>query len=305
MVEQSAAESFAYILGVYLGDGCVTTWRAASRSDRLVFRLNTIDEDFAGATKMALADISGYTATICCHPVSKSSKPNWALALGDRALCQRLITDTHKKQVIPSYAFDWSRELKLAFIVGLMDSEGYVAGNSNHTGRRFYMGFKSCDAWVPDFIRILHSVGIATGKVGIERPRRKGYKTPIRFAIKMQSWIDSGARVSASLASSSEWVNGQLRHQIREDCAFARSNSDQVGTVLYQTLRSVSDHHIFVVCRDGTFYDAVPADVRKRGPWQGQHRGEVECLKPEYRLALARDGYMLVRCEAAVFKPEA
>jgi hypothetical protein len=56
------------------------------------------------------------------------------------------------------------------------------------------MGFKSCDAWVPDFIRILHSVGIATGKVGIERPRRKGYKTPIRFAIKMQSWIDSGAR---------------------------------------------------------------------------------------------------------------
>ena len=26
--------------------------------------------------------------------------------------------------------------------------------------------------------------------------------------------------------------------------------------------------------------------------------------KPEYRLALARDGYALVRCEAAVFKPE-
>ena len=27
--------------------------------------------------------------------------------------------------------------------------------------------------------------------------------------------------------------------------------------------------------------------------------------KPEYRLALARDGYMLVRCELAVFDPEA
>jgi hypothetical protein len=38
---------------------------------------------------------------------------------------------------------------------------------------------------------------------------------------------------------------------------------------------------------------------------QGQHRGEVERLKPEYRLALERDGYMLVRCEEAVFKPEA
>jgi hypothetical protein len=28
-------------------------------------------------------------------------------------------------------------------------------------------------------------------------------------------------------------------------------------------------------------------------------------LKREYRLALARDGYVLVRCEAAVFKPGA
>jgi hypothetical protein len=37
----------------------------------------------------------------------------------------------------------------------------------------------------------------------------------------------------------------------------------------YQTLRSVSDHHVFV------------------------------------RLALARDGYALVKCEHAVFKPEA
>jgi uncharacterized protein YjhX (UPF0386 family) len=27
--------------------------------------------------------------------------------------------------------------------------------------------------------------------------------------------------------------------------------------------------------------------------------------KPEYRLALARDGYALVKCELAVFKPEA
>ena len=72
----------------------------------------------------------------------------------------------------------------------------------------------------------------------------------------------------------------------------------------YQTLRSVSDHHVFVVCRDGTFYERVPADIRKQGPGQGMHRGEIEKLKPEYRLALARDGYALVTCESAVFKPE-
>jgi len=31
---------------------------------------------------------------------------------------------------------------------------------------------------------------------------------------------------------------------------------------------------------------------------------EASKLKPEYRLALARDGYALVKCELAVFKPE-
>jgi hypothetical protein len=46
----------------------------------------------------------------------------------------------------------------------------------------------------------------------------------------------------------------------------------------YQTLRSVSDLHLFVVCRDGAFYDSVPHDTRRRGPWQGQHRGELANL---------------------------
>ena len=72
----------------------------------------------------------------------------------------------------------------------------------------------------------------------------------------------------------------------------------------YQTFRSVSDHHVFVACRDGFFHELVE-EVRKKGPWQVMKRGAIEALKPEYHLALARDGYLLVRCEAAMFKPEA
>ena len=40
------------------------------------------------------------------------------------------------------------------------------------------------------------------------------------------------------------------------------------------------------------------------GPWQGNRRGAVDALKPEYLLALARDGYALVRCQHALFNPE-
>jgi hypothetical protein len=74
--------------------------------------------------------------------------------------------------------------------------------------------------------------------------------------------------------------------------------------VRYQTLRSISDVHVFVLCYDGTFYERVPQDVRKQGPWQGNRRGDVEALKPEYRSALEPDGYALVKCDIAVFNPE-
>ena len=51
----------------------------------------------------------------------------------------------------------------------------------------------------------------------------------------------------------------------------------------YQTFRSVSDVHMFVLCYDGTFYEAVPDDVRKQGPWQGNRNGDVEALKTATR----------------------
>lgn len=208
MIGQDASKAFAYILGVFLGDGCVTMSWNRGHKDRPVFRLNTIDEDFAKATTAALSSLSDYQVTVGCHAVAKSTKPNWSLVHGDKVLCERLVSDTESKRTIPSYVFGWSRDLKLAFIAGLMDSEGFVAGNSNHTGRRFYMGFKSCDVWFMDFIRVLQSVGILIGTVGVEQPRKPGYKTPRRFAIKMQSWVDSGARfnIARKQARVDEWA---------------------------------------------------------------------------------------------------
>jgi hypothetical protein len=73
---------------------------------------------------------------------------------------------------------------------------------------------------------------------------------------------------------------------------------------MYQTLRSVSDNHVYVIYIEDRIYE-IPEQIRRQGPWQGMRRGEIDKLKPEYRLALARDGYALVKCELAVFKPEA
>ena len=169
-IGQSAGKSYAYILGVYLGDGCVTLQVSYNSGPETkwypVFRVNTIDEDFAEAIRAALADLTSRPVNICKHDVKKSSKPNYSLRCGDPDLCKKLVEDTESKKIIPTYVWQWSKAEKLAFIAGLMDSEGFV---SKKTGSEstYYMGFKCCEDWVPEFTRLLESVGIMTGKLAV------------------------------------------------------------------------------------------------------------------------------------------
>jgi len=187
VIGREAGKSYAYLLGVYLGDGCVTRY-----NDGIAFRVNTIDEDFALAIKAALADVSPVTVRIWKYDVSKSSNPNYAVCCADEELCRILVLDTNNKTQLPLLG---SQEELKAMIVGLMDSEGFVAEKTeNKTGRAYYMGFKSCDVWVPHFISVVQSVGLKIGKVQTERPYKPHYKAPTRFHIKMQSWVDSGMR---------------------------------------------------------------------------------------------------------------
>jgi hypothetical protein len=73
----------------------------------------------------------------------------------------------------------------------------------------------------------------------------------------------------------------------------------------YQRPRSRGNVRIFVICYADRFYEDVPKEVRDKGPWNGNHRGDVVMLKPELRLVLAEAGYVVINCPEAVFQPEA
>jgi len=205
---QSAGKSFAYILGVYLGDGCVNA--------RGYYYQNTIDQDFAEAVKQAFDTIAARPARITYmeKPAKgRNCSPQWTVLCSDRQLLQRLVADTGGKASIPEYVFGWDRELRQQFVIGLMDSEGFVAANHRHRGydwqatnRSFYMGYKSCDPWVPELIRVMESIGLRLGKVGHEA-NKLGRKPSMRFHVKMQSWIDSGCRfnIARKQARVDEW----------------------------------------------------------------------------------------------------
>ncbi len=210
-IGQSADKNWGYLIGVYLGDGCVTQQPSKLRgTSQTVFRLNTIDEDFAVATKAALQNFTKRPVGVWKHTVSKSSKPNYALRCGDSNLaCQMQVETDHKKK-LPDWIWTAEHEVRLALISGLMDSEGFVTLNSNGAA---YMGFKSCDVWFDDFVRILNKSGILVGKIGVEKPRKEGYKTPKQFHIKMESWVKSGARfnIARKQARVDDWASVNLR----------------------------------------------------------------------------------------------
>lgn len=198
-----SGRSWSYIIGAYLGDGCVY-----SHNGYLVFVLSVTDKDFVEAAKLALEGLTDYAVSICPFQDKRTAnaKRTYRLRCGDARLCDVLRNETNNKLSIPDWLFAAPAEDRLAFIAGLMDSEGYVCIKDSRRGAT--LGFKSTDAWFEDFLRLLRSVGITHGKVGVEQPRRPGYRTPRRVSIKLQSWIDSGGyfRIARKQAGVERWA---------------------------------------------------------------------------------------------------
>jgi hypothetical protein len=205
-IGQSAGKSWEYLVGVFLGDGCVTY-----TGDRRypVFRLNTIDEDFMQATKEALHDLTDRHVSVSKEAVKRSPRPNYALRCSDPEICALLKSQTDEKKKLPDWIWGADQDARLAFIAGLMDSEGYVSRQFGRRAGLFYMGFKSTDVWFDDFVRVLHMSGILTGKIGKEGPIKPHYRPSKRVTIKLASWVRSGAyfNIARKQVKVDEWLS--------------------------------------------------------------------------------------------------
>ena len=66
----------------------------------------------------------------------------------------------------------------------------------------------------------------------------------------------------------------------------------------YEQIRAAKRRRTFVIHyhvegTDKGFY-MMPPEIRRMGPWTDTQRGEVIRLKPEYRLLLAQQNYVLI-----------
>ena len=72
----------------------------------------------------------------------------------------------------------------------------------------------------------------------------------------------------------------------------------------YEVNRSQRDKEIHVIYREERFYEDVPMEIRHGGPWWGTGSGRIADLKLPYRVALERDGYVVVVESMITFRPE-
>lgn len=68
----------------------------------------------------------------------------------------------------------------------------------------------------------------------------------------------------------------------------------------YEAKRSIADKELHVLLPEGMF-SAIPQEIRRLGPWRRLPGGEILRLNPQDRLAIARDGYALIRMSPAKF----
>jgi hypothetical protein len=77
----------------------------------------------------------------------------------------------------------------------------------------------------------------------------------------------------------------------------------------YECIRAAKRRRTFVIHyhfegADEGFY-RMPETIRRLGPWTDTQRGEVARLRPEYRLQLARQNYVLIEDAPGGWKAEA
>lgn len=179
---QSAEKNYAYLLGLYFGDGHIE-----KRSDNnYIFRLQSIDEDFVQYTASLLSEIAGKYVKV--HSAKRKTTANrqvYECSLGN-IYFKKLYEDTYGGKAIPQYVFDWSREEQMEFIKGILDSDGYISMRSNGHNTKFECGYRITYSWIIDVKRIFNILGIETKKL-IEIPQKHPKKDIFSFHINLKS----------------------------------------------------------------------------------------------------------------------
>jgi len=160
------SKELAYLIGVYLGDGCVSKGHPYKRYYR--FTLEAIDLDFINKVKDSVEKTIGPIPIIRTHkPRGYGKKDVHRLRFGSVEMCEWLVAITANKTKVPDIIPKNKCDITKSFCEGFLDSEGYVAKNKKPTKyftMAYQVGFGCCSLFIKDIVELLKLQGVIVNK---------------------------------------------------------------------------------------------------------------------------------------------
>lgn len=188
-------EELAYVVGVYLGDGWIQGNSLA---------LSVIDRDFVEYFRNCVMKLGSQFQDI--PPIYERHRVqfnklriNFDFKFGCAELCRWLKEITELKTRVPRVIMDSDPSIIKAFLLGIMDSEGYISKSAKpafqNGNYRFLLGVAMSEAGIMQQVKKLYEkLDIMVGNLLVkhENYRNPDYKDMFSFTINIRSYISKG-----------------------------------------------------------------------------------------------------------------
>ena len=187
--------------------------------------LKCCDLDFIEKWRDTIKSITGFEYKISKHNPGTGNgahRQQYKLRVAQKELVDEAERITAHKSKIPDEVINGDNKIKVAFVQGLMDSEGWI--QCNLSGGLGYdtmtLGFGCTDPWFDDFYQLVKTLGLRTSRIFKINPDKKKNGDdgkPFRlFHMDIPSYINAGLgftmkRKADRLAFCSKILNDYTR----------------------------------------------------------------------------------------------
>jgi hypothetical protein len=199
-------DELAYAVGFFLGDGCLYSGPFVSARNGKTYYHNDVvfvcsDLEPVERARTQIEQVFGKKYNMQTR-ILPSGKPHYVFTAHRREIFDFFSVNTAMRQEIPAYYFSASKETKLEFCRGLMDTDGYSAEFVDNTDKRYHIkrwmiGFTNGKLnLVQGFASIMQSVGVKVGKISTQV--KAGYRDTYCVCPNIRSYHDAGMFFYAS-----------------------------------------------------------------------------------------------------------
>ena len=223
----SLTPELAYIVGVYLGDGFISTRCSITPGTAMRFGLRSIDKDFVEFTRDCILKTFGDDVPIRIS-IEKYTYKNrtkdvkmYVLDYSKNSLCNWLLSLTSDKQIVPEVIPRRKCAETRFFLEGLLDSEGWIAVekrrlvNNRHI---FAIGIAACDSWIFESKSLFQKFGIVIK--GTQETLLKSGKNIFTLRLNVKSFAASSLKFHIKRKQDRlEFYKKEMQIDPLRDCA--------------------------------------------------------------------------------------